>query len=333
MSRVLISGITGQDGSYLAELALERGCDVHGLVRRTSELDRSRLRKLYLDPSIYGKRLWLHYCDLEDGTNLRRLVSKIAPDEFYHLAGQSHVGISFEIPESTCEMVAMATLRILEILRDLDSAPRFFHASSSEIFGAAESAPQDESTPYRPVNPLGCAKAFATRMVTIYRESYGMYLVNGILYNHESPRRGENFVTRKICRAAASIRLGLASELPLGDMSAARDWGYAPDYVEGMWRSLKNDDPGDYVFATGQRHTVGDVVDIAFETVGLNGADHVRRDSRFLRPSDPSRLVGNPSKAESILGWRRTVSFREMIERMTRHELELLERRGRRHGE
>lgn len=316
----LISGITGQDGSYLAELALERGAVVHGLVRRTSVLERSRLQGLYTDPEIYGSRLFLHYCDLEDITNLRRLLRRIQPDAFFHLAGQSHVGLSFEIPESTCEAAAMATLRILETLRDLDTPPRFFHAGSSEMFGAPTKTPQDETTPFRPVNPYGCAKAFASQLAQVYRSTYDLFIVNGILYNHESERRGEHFVTRKICRAAAEIAAGRASEIRLGDTSAQRDWGYAPDYVRGMWQSLEGDEAGDYIFASGTAHSVEDVASVAFESVGLDWRRHVVIDPRFLRPQEPRSLVGNPEKAERVLGWRREVGFREMILRMTQAE-------------
>ena len=224
----LITGITGQDGSYLTELLLDKGYEVHGIVRRTSTLNRSRLKHFYVDDSIYNRRLFLHYADLDDSTTLRRVLLKVAPGEIYHLAGQSHVGLSFEIPESTCEMTAFGTLRLLEAIRDLPVAPKLYHASSSEVFGQPAVAPQDEQTPFAPVNPYGCAKAFATQMVSIYRRTYGLFAVNGIMYNHESPRRGENFVTRKICHAAAAIKLGLEKELLLGDLSAQRDWGDAP---------------------------------------------------------------------------------------------------------
>lgn len=326
MPRALITGITGQDGSYLTESLLARGYEVHGIVRRTSSLERSRLRHLFADPSIQGSRLHLHYAELTDSTSLRRILDKVLPDELYHLAGQSHVGLSYEIPEVTCELTAMATLRILELLRDLSSPVRIYHASSSEVFGRPETCPQDEETPHRPVNPYGCAKSFASRMVGIYRESFGMFAVNGIMYNHESPRRGENFVTRKICRAAAAIRHGKQKDLRMGDLSARRDWGYAPDYVEGMWRSLQQDEPGDYVFATGQAHSVEDVVRIAFESMDLDWKRHVVRDERFMRPAEPSRLVGNPSKAKRVLNWEPSKTFDEMIREMTQEEFQILAR-------
>ncbi|HEY6166974.1 MAG TPA: GDP-mannose 4,6-dehydratase, partial [Verrucomicrobiae bacterium] len=303
MPRALITGITGQDGSYLTELLLAKGYEVHGMVRRTSSLDRSRLVHLYNDPQIYGKRLLLHYADLDDPTTMRRVLNQVAPDELYHLAGQSHVGLSFEIPESTCEQTAMGTLRLLEMLRDLPKAPHFFHASSSEIFGKPESAPQTEETPMAPVSPYGCAKVFATQMVRVYRQTFGMFACNGIMYNHESPRRGENFVTRKICRAAAAIRKGYQRELMLGDTSAQRDWGYAPDYVEAMWLALNHATPEDFVFATGKLHTVQDVVETAFAAAGLDWKQFVRQDQRLLRPAEPSKLVGCADKAQRLLGW------------------------------
>ena len=321
MPRALITGITGQDGSYLTELLLSNGYEVHGVVRRTSNLDRSRLHHLYHDAAIYGKRLFLHYAELDDATTFRRLLMKAAPDEMYHLAGQSHVGLSFEIPESTCDMTAMGTLRLLEIIRDLPQRPKFFHASSSEIFGRPTQTPQDETTPFAPVNPYGCAKSFATQMVSVYRQTYGLFAVNGIMYNHESPRRGENFVTRKICRAAAAIRLGQQKELPLGDTTAQRDWGDARDYVCGMWLSLQHEQPEDFILATGQIHSVQDVVETAFAAVGLDWRNFVKQDARLLRPAEPMRLLGNAAKAKRLLGWEPKTSFRALIEEITRAEL------------
>ena len=321
MPRALITGITGQDGSYLAELLLSKGYEVHGLVRRTSSLERSRLDALYRDPAVYGSRFFLHYAELEDPTTLRRILVKAAPDEVYHLAGQSHVGISFEIPESTCDMTAMGTLRLLEIIRDLKPVPKLFHASSSEIFGAPKTTPQDEETPFAPINPYGCAKTFATQMVGIYRKAFGVFACNGILFNHESPRRGENFVTRKICRAAAAIKLGLQKDLSLGDLSAQRDWGDARDYVQGMWMALQHATPEDFVFATGKLHSVQNVVETAFAAVDLNWKDYVRQDPRFLRPAEPSRLLGNPAKARLLLGWEAKTQFADLMADMTRAEL------------
>lgn len=319
--KAMITGITGQDGSYLTELLLEKDYEVHGLVRRTSSLERSRLATLYRDPAIYNQRLFLHYADLDDSTTVRRLLLKTAPDEFYHLAGQSHVGLSFEIPESTCEMTAMATLRLLEMIRDLPSPPRLFHAASSEVFGRPPHAPQTENTPMGPVNPYGCAKAFAATMVKIYRQSFQLFACNGIMYNHESPRRGENFVTRKICRAAAAIQAGRQQELKLGDTSARRDWGYAPDYVRGMWLALNHSEPDDYIFATGQLHSVQDVVEAAFAAVDLDWREFVRQDARLIRPTESMNLVGDARKAREVLGWVPETGFRDFIATMTRMEV------------
>jgi GDPmannose 4,6-dehydratase len=321
MPRALITGITGQDGSYLTELLLGKGYEIHGMVRRTSSLERSRLVHLFHDPKIYGQRLFLHYADLDDPTTMRRTLNAVGPDELYHLAGQSHVGLSFEIPESTCEMTAMGTLRLLEMVQDMRQRPRFFHAASSEIFGQPAQMPQDENTPYAPVNPYGCAKAFATQMVTIYRKTFGHFAVNGIMFNHESPRRGENFVTRKICRAAAAIKLGKQKDLMLGDTSAKRDWGSARDYVHGMWLSLQHATAEDYIFATGKLHSVQDVVETAFATVNLDWRQHVRKDNRLLRPAEPQRLCGNASKARRLLNWEPATTFRQLIEEMTQAEL------------
>ncbi|MBU6400820.1 MAG: GDP-mannose 4,6-dehydratase [Verrucomicrobia bacterium] len=324
MPHALITGITGQDGSYLAELLLDKGYEVHGVVRRTSVLNRSRLDPLYHDPAIYGRRLFLHYADLDDPTTLRRVLLKAAPDEIYHLAGQSHVGLSFEIPESTCELTAMGTLRLLEMIRDLPRPARLFHAASSEIFGQPAQSPQDEQTPLVPVNPYGCAKAFATQIVRVYRQTFGLFACNGIMYNHESPRRGENFVTRKICRAAAAIKLDLQRDLPLGDTSAQRDWGHARDYVRGMWLVLQHATPDDYVFATGQLHSVQDVVETAFATVALDWRQYVKQDPRLIRPVEPLRLLGNAAKARRLLAWEPQTTFRELITEMTQAELDRL---------
>lgn len=322
--KAFITGITGQDGSYLTELLLEQGYEVHGSVRRTSTLERSRLAHLYADPKIYNERLFLHYADLDDPTTLRRVLGRVQPKELYHLAGQSHVGLSFEIPETTCEFTAMGTLRLLEIVRDLPEPPRFFHATSSEIFGRPAHSPQTEETPIAPVNPYGCAKGFATQMVRVYRESHGLFMVNGILYNHESPRRGENFVTRKICRAAAAIKLGRQKELSLGDTSALRDWGHARDYVRGMWLALTHETPDDYVFATGKLHRVQDVIETAFAAVDLDWQQFVRFDPHFLRLAEPLHLVGDPNKAQAQLGWSATTSFDALIREMTEFEVRSL---------
>jgi GDPmannose 4,6-dehydratase len=317
VKKALITGITGQDGSYLTEFLLDHSYEVHGIVRRTSSLERSRLAHLYRDTNIYNKKLFLHYADLDDPTTIRRLRVKTSPHEIYHLAGQSHVGLSFDVPESTCEMTAMGTLRLLEMIRDIPDPPRLFHAASSEVFGRPAQVPQDEATPMDPVSPYGCAKAFATTMVKIYRKSFNLFACNGIMYNHESPRRGENFVTRKICRAAAAIKLGLQKELHLGDISARRDWGYAPDYVKGMWMALNHHVPDDYIFATGELHSVQDLMKTAFASVGLDWTIYVRRDERMIRPAEPRDLVGDSGKARKILGWETPTSFRDFIREMT----------------
>ena len=320
----LITGITGQDGSYLTELLLEKGYQVHGLVRRSSSLERSRLQHLYTDDAIYNKRLFLHYADLDDATTIRRIVTKIQPDEFYHLAGQSHVGLSFEIPESTCDATAMGTLRIMEILRDQPNPPRFLHASSREIFGTPTISPQDENTPINPNSPYGCAKAFATQMTKIYREAHGLFFCNAICYNHESSRRGENFVTRKVTLAAAKIKAGLQKTVTLGDLDAARDWGYAKDFVQAMWLMLQQNQPDDYVLATGISYTIKDLLQTAFSHVSLNWEDHVTIDERFKRPADPYQLLGNPQHARTILNWEPSLTFTELIQSMVDHDTALL---------
>ncbi len=312
----LITGITGQDGSYLTELLLAKGYTVHGVVRRTSNLVRSRIEHLRADPEIYGKRLFLNYGDLSDGTTLRRIFAQVEPSEVYHLAGQSHVGLSFEIPESTSEEVGMATLRLLEICRDQKQPVRFYHASSSEIFGAAAESPQTEETAFRPASPYGCAKAFATQLARVYRNSYGLFVCNGILYNHESPRRGENFVTRKITRAAARIARGLQDELVLGSLESRRDWGHARDYVAAMWLMMQHETADDYIVATGTTHSVQDFVQAAFAAVELPWERHVTYDRSFERPAEPVRLVGSPEKIQRVLGWRAEMSFGALVREM-----------------
>jgi GDPmannose 4,6-dehydratase len=324
MPRAFITGITGQDGSYLADLLLEKGYEVHGMVRRTSTLNRSRIDHLYRDPTVYERRLFLHYADLDDPTPLRRALIKAEPDELYHLAGQSHVGLSFEMPESTCELTAMGTLRLLEAVRELPRPPRLFHASSSEIFGVPPVTPQDERTPLAPVSPYGCAKAFAAQMVAIYRATFGLFACNGIMYNHESPRRGENFVTQKVCRAAAAIKLGLQHELVLGSLASERDWGHASDFVRAMWLMLQQDQPGDFILATGRLHTVRDVIQVAFDAVGLDWHPYLKQDPRLLRPAEPERLLGNAAKARDTLGWSPQITFEAMIREMTLAQLDSL---------
>ena len=317
----LITGITGQDGSYLAELLLEKGYAVHGVVRRTSNLLRSRIEHLRKDENIYGKSLFLHYGDLSDVTALRRIFSEVEPSEVYHLAGQSHVGLSFEIPESTCEEIGMATLRLLEIARDQAKPVKFYHASSSEIFGNATESPQTEKTRVQPASPYGCAKAFATQLARVYRDSYGLFVCNGILYNHESPRRGENFVTRKIARAVARIARGLENELSLGSLESRRDWGRAQDYVVAIWLMLQQETPADYIVATGETHTVRDFVETAFAVVNLSPEKYVKHNPAFDRPADPTRLVGSPEKIKRELGWQPLGSFRDLVREMVEAEL------------
>ena len=317
----LITGITGQDGSYLSELLLEKDYTVHGIVRRTSNMLRSRIEHLRRNEEIYGRRLFLHYGDLSDSTTLRRIISDVRPTELYHLAGQSHVGLSFEIPESTCEEAGMATLRLLEIARSQPHPVKFYHASSSEIFGNASEIPQTENTPLRPTSPYGCAKAFATQLARVYRESYGLFVCNGILYNHESPRRGENFVTRKIARAAARIARKLDDELVLGNLESQRDWGRAHDYVEAMWLMLQHKTADDYVVATGETHSVREFVEVAFAVVDLPWEKYVKYDKSFDRPTEPARLVGSADKIHRTLGWKPAGTFRQLVGEMVEAEL------------
>jgi GDPmannose 4,6-dehydratase len=321
----VITGITGQDGSYLCELLLSKGYTVHGIVRRSSSLDRPRLLRHYQDPSIYEKTLFLHYADLSDINSIRRIVQKSQPTEFYHLAGQSHVGLSFEIAESTCELTAMGTLRIMEVLRDQESPPRFLHASSREIFGTPETTPQNECTPMNPNSPYGCAKAFATQLVKVYRQSFGLFFCNAICYNHESPRRAENFVTRKISLAAARIKKGLQTELVMGNLDADRDWGYAKEFVEAMWLMLQQPKPDDYVLATGKTHSVREFLELAFSHVGLHWKDYYRPDPRFNRPADASGLLGDATKAKQVLGWEPKTTLKELAQIMVEHDLQLVQ--------
>jgi len=327
----LILGITGQDGSYLTEFLLAKGYEVHGLVRRSSLFNRARIE--HLRAMTEQKRLALHYSDLTDMTSLRRILQKVRPQEVYHLAGQSHVGLSFEIPEVTCQENANATLGLLEILRDLDYPVKIYNAASSEIFGAPRQSRQNEQTAYNPVNPYGCAKAFATQMCRVYRTAYGLFAVNGIAYNHESPRRGENFVTRKISLGAARIRAGLQSEISLGNLDSRRDWGWAPEFVDAMWRSLQAKEAHDFVLATGRPCSVRDFATAAFAAVGIKlkfsgrgprevarradtGAVVLRVDPRFYRPLEPTTLVGDARQARKILGWRATVAGKNVARLM-----------------
>ena len=324
MKNALITGITGQDGSYLADLLLEKNYVVHGLVRRASMFNRSRIEHLRTDVVNARRQLFLHYADLYDATSLRRLVKMLNPDEVYHLAGQSHVGLSFEIPEATCQEVGMATLSLLEILRDHNRPVRLYYATSSEIFGRPLTSPQNEETPFRPVSPYGCAKAFATNLCRTYRSAYGMFVSTGIAYNHESPRRGENFVTRKITQAATRIKLGLQTELYLGDLETRRDWGYAPEYVEGMWRILQATQADDYILATNETHTIREFLEAAFSHVGLDWREHVKFDARFVRPAEVSLLCGDYAKAKACLGWVPATRMKDLVRLMMDAELDAI---------
>ena len=324
MQKAFITGITGQDGSYLCELLLEKGYEVHGLVHRPDALATSNIRHLVTDTALLGKRLFLHNGAFEDATHLRRIISRARPHEFYHLAGQSSPRLSLELPESTVDSIGMATLRLLEILRDLPNPPKFLYASSSEVFGSPPHSPQDELTPVNPTTPYGAAKAFSQQMARIYRIAYGLQTCAVILYNHESPRRSSNFVTMKVARAAARIKRGLQTELALGSLEGRRDWGWAPDYVKGMWLILQEQHVDDFVLATGELHSVADLVGCAFECVGLNWRDHVRHDAALITSVEPVAPCGNPGKAHRILGWRNTVPFKDMVGRLVESELQKL---------
>jgi len=327
MKRALITGITGQDGSYLADLLLEKGYEVHGIIRRASTFNTARIDHLYADPHINGVRLFLHYGDLTDSVNLVKLLYALKPDEVYHLAAQSHVRVSFDIPEYTADVSGVGTIRILEAMRETGIRPRFYQASSSEMFGKAQQVPQTEKTPFWPRSPYGVSKVFAYWATVNYRESYGLRASNGILFNHESPRRGETFVTRKITRAVAAIKNGLQKELFLGNMEAKRDWGYAPEYVEGMWRMLQQDDGDDFVLATNETHTVREFCEVAFARADLDWRDYVKHDPRYEPPAEVDLLIGNPAKAKKILGWEPKVRFRELAELMVDADMELLSRK------
>ena len=313
--RALITGISGQDGSYLAELLLEKGYEVHGIVRRSSSFNTDRIDHLYHDPHEQGVRLFTHYGDLADATALVKLLYELQPDEVYNLGAQSHVRVSFDIPEYTFDVTGAGTVRLLEAIREAGVSPRFYQASSSEMFGAAP-PPQNEETPFHPRSPYGVAKVAAYWATVNYREAYEMFAVNGILFNHESPRRGETFVTRKITRAVARIAAGMQDKLYLGNLEAQRDWGYAPDYVEAMWMMLQADEPDDFVIATGETHTVREAAETAFARQGLDPGEHLEIDPKYYRPSEVDVLLGDASKAKEKLGWQPKVRFQDLIELM-----------------
>ena len=321
MKKALITGVTGQDGSYLAELLLEKGYEVHGVIRRASTFNTGRIDHLYRDPHQPGTTFFTHYGDLADPVVLTRLVHDLAPDEIYHLGAQSHVRVSFQIPEYTLDVSGLGTLRMLEAIRDSGVQTRFYQASSSEVFGSTP-PPQSEDSAFEPRSPYAIAKATAHWTTVNYREAYGLFAVNGILFNHESPRRGETFVIRKITRAAARIRAGLEEKLFLGNLDARRDWGYAPEYVEAMWRMLQLDEPDDFVIATGESHSVREAVEIAFARAGLDPADHVEIDTRYYRPPEVDDLRGDASTARRELGWEPKVGFRELVELIVDADLE-----------
>ncbi|MEE8160628.1 MAG: GDP-mannose 4,6-dehydratase [Acidobacteriota bacterium] len=319
--KALITGITGQDGSYLAEFLLHKGYEVHGIIRRSSMFNTGRIDHLYQDPHINGVRLFLHHGDLADSSNLAQLLNQLEPDEIYHLGAQSHVRVSFDIPEYTADVTGVSTTRILEAIKKVGVRTRFYQASSSEMFGKARETPQTENTPFHPRSPYACAKVYAYWVTVNYRESYDLFACNGILFNHESPRRGETFVTRKITRAVASIKEGLQKKLYLGNLDARRDWGFAPEYVEAMWLMLQQDVPDDLVIATGETHSVREFLEEAFSYVGLDWQEFTEIDPRYSRPAEVDELVGDASKAKKILGWEPQTRFRDLVRLMVDADL------------
>ncbi|HUU94385.1 MAG TPA: GDP-mannose 4,6-dehydratase [Phycisphaerae bacterium] len=332
MPVALITGITGQDGSYLADFLLEKGYQVHGIIRRSSSFNTGRIDHLYCDRHDADARLRLHYGDLVDGTSLRRIISETAPDEIYNLGAQSHVRVSFDQPEFTADVGALGTLRLLESIRDINPATRFYQASSSEMFGNATSGFIDEQAPFSPRSPYAASKVFAHFITRNYREAYSIFAANGILFNHESPRRGETFVTRKVTRAAARIKLGLQGELYVGNLEGKRDWGYAGDFVEAMWLMLQQDQPDDYVIGTGETHSVHELCAEAFGLLDLDYREFVRIDPRYLRPTEVDCLLANPAKARAKLGWEPKVRFKELVHMMVESDLELAKRELRAEG-
>jgi GDPmannose 4,6-dehydratase len=327
VKRALITGITGQDGSYLADFLLGKEYEVHGIIRRASTFNTARIDHLYQDPHVNGVRLFLHYGDLADSVHLVKLIYRLQPDEIYHLGAQSHVRVSFDIPEYTADVTGIGTIRILEAIREAGVKTRFYQASSSEMFGKVQEVPQTERTPFWPRSPYGVAKVFAHWATVNYRESYGLHASNGILFNHESPRRGETFVTRKISRSVARIKCGLDKSLFLGNLDARRDWGYAPEYVQGMWLMLQQDRPDDYILATNETHSVREFVELAFERVGLDWKEYVKHDARYERPAEVDLLIGDASKAKKLLNWEPQVRFEELVRIMIDADLALIESR------
>jgi len=326
VKKALITGITGQDGSYLAELLLEKGYEVHGIIRRASTFNTERIDHLYQDPHINGVRLFLHYGDIADSTNLIKLLYRLQPDEIYHLAAQSHVRVSFDIPEYTGDVTALGTVRMLEAIRETRLKTKFYQASSSEMYGKVVETPQTEKTPFYPRSPYAAAKLYSYWTAVNYRESYGIFACNGILFNHESPRRGETFVTRKITSAAARIKVGLQENLYLGNLDAQRDWGYAKEYIEAMWLMLQQDEPDDYVIATGEAHAVHEFLGEAFSYVGLDWHKLVEIDPKYYRPAEVDCLLGDASKARQKLGWQPKTKFKELVRLMVNADMEAAQR-------
>ena len=324
--RALITGITGQDGSFLTELLLEKGYEVYGIIRRSSSFNTDRIDHLYQDPHEHGTRLRLVYGDLNDSSSLNTLIRQIRPEEIYNLGAQSHVRVSFDVPEYTGEVTGLGTVRLLEAIREAGISPKFYQASSSELYGKVVETPQKETTPFYPRSPYACAKAYAYWITVNYRESYQMFACNGILFNHESERRGETFVSRKITRAATRIKLGLQQKLYMGNLDARRDWGYARDYVEAMWLMMQAEEPDDYVVATGETHSVREFLEEAFGHLGLDWEKYVEIDPRYFRPAEVDLLLGDPTKARTILGWEPKVGFKELVRIMVDSDMRLAER-------
>jgi len=322
MKKALITGITGQDGSYLAELLLSKDYEVHGIIRRASTFNTERIDHLYQDPHINGVRLFLHYGDISDSTNLIQLLYRLQPDEIYHLAAQSHVRVSFDIPEYTGDVTGLGTIRILEAIRETGLRAKFYQASSSEMYGKVQEVPQRETTPFYPRSPYGAAKLYSYWLTINYRESYGMFACNGILFNHESPRRGETFVTRKVTRTAARIKAGLEEKVYLGNLDAKRDWGYAKEYVEAMWLMLQQEEPDDYVIATGETHSVRELLEETFSYAGLDWRKHLAIDERYYRPAEVDLLIGDPDKAKRKLGWEAKTKFKDLVRLMVDADME-----------